>query len=133
MLFIVSELLLAINLFKIIHNTLSTIHIAIKDLSSITRDTLNLIRTICENQVPLKWRQIWSGPASIVDYIKAVVSRGIEAEKRFQGSSHIDFCDDIDFTKVFYVQSLLAALKLKNARQAHFSLNYLSFCFGPFR
>lgn len=120
MLFIVSELLLAINLFKTIHNTLSTVHIAIKDLSSITRDTLNLIRTICENQVPLKWRQIWSGPRSIVDYIKAVVNRGVEAEKRFQGSSHIDFCDDIDFTKVFHVQSFLAALKLKNARHVHF-------------
>lgn len=114
-----SELLLAKNLFKMIHNTLITIHVAIKDVSSITRDTLNLIRIICENQVPFKWRQIWSGPRSIVDYIKAVVSRGIEAEKRFQGSSHIDFCDDIDFTKVFNVQSFLAALKLKNARYAH--------------
>lgn len=122
MLFIISEHLLAINLFKTIHNTLSTIHIAIKDLSSITRDTMNLIRTICENQVPFKWRQIWSGPRSIVDYIKAVASRCVEAENRFQSSSHIDFCDGIDFTKVFHVQSFLAALKLKNARQAYFFL-----------
>lgn len=115
-LFIISELLMAKNIFKTIHSTLSVIHVAIKDVSALTRDTLNLIRTICENQVPLKWRQIWSGPRTIVDYIKAVVSRGVEAERRYQGSIHIDFCDDIDFAKIYNVESFLAALKLKNAR-----------------
>lgn len=115
-LFIISELQMAKNLFKTIHSTLSTIHVAMKDVSSLTRDTLQLIRIICENQVPLKWRQIWSGPRSIVDYIKAVVSRGAEAEQRYQTSSHVDFCDEIDFATVFNVESFLAALKLKNAR-----------------
>lgn len=60
--------------------------------------------------------QIWSGPRLIVDYIKAVVSRAIEAERRYQGSIHIDFCEEIDFSKVYNVESFLAALKLKNAR-----------------
>lgn len=115
-LFIISELLMAKNLFKIIHGTLSMIHIAIKDVSTLTRDTLHLIQIICENQVPLKWRQIWFGPKLIVDYIKSVVNRGIEAERRFQMCSHIDFCDEIDFTKVYNVESFFAALKLKNAR-----------------
>lgn len=115
-LFIISELLMAKNLFKLIHNTLSMIHVAMKDVTSLTRDTLHLIRIICENQVPFKWRQIWSGPRLIVDYIKAVVSRGIEAERRYQTNSHIDFCDEIDFAKVYSVESFLAALKLKNAR-----------------
>lgn len=115
-LFVISELLMAKNIFKAIHNTLSIIHVAMKDLSSLTRDTLSLIRIICENQVPFKWRQIWSGPRLIVDYIKAVVNRGTEAERRYQGSIHIDFCDEIDFAKVYNVESFLAALKLKNAR-----------------
>lgn len=115
-LFVISELLMAKNIFKAIHSTLSMIHTAMKDISSLTRDTLNLIRIICENQVPFKWRQIWSGPRLIVDYIKAVVSRGIEAERRYQGTIHIDFCEEIDFAKVFSVESFLAALKLKNAR-----------------
>lgn len=115
-LFIISELLTAKKIFKAIHSTLCMIHVAMKDVSSLTRDTLNLIRVICENQVPLKWRQIWTGPRLIVDYIKAVISRGIEAERRYQGSIHIDFCDEIDFAKVFNVESFLAALKLKNAR-----------------
>lgn len=115
-LFIISELLMAKNISKAIHSTLSMIHIAMKDMSSLTRDTQNLIRIICENQVPIKWRQIWSGPRQIVDYIKAVVSRGVEAERRYQGTSHIDFCNDIDFAKIYNVESFLAALKLKNAQ-----------------
>lgn len=115
-LFIISELLMAQNIFKAIHTTLSMIHTAMKDMSSITRDMMQLIRIICENQVPFKWRQIWSGPRLIVDYIKAVVSRGMEAEQRYQVNSHIDFCDEIDFAKVYNVESFLAALKLKNAQ-----------------
>lgn len=116
MLFVISELLMAKKSFKLIHSTLSMIHTAMKDMQSLTRDTLNLIRTISENQVPLKWRQIWSGPRLIVDYIKAIVSRGTEAERRFQQQSHLDFCDEIDFAKVFSVESFLSVLKLKNAR-----------------
>lgn len=115
-LFVISELLMAKNIFKAIHTTLSMIHIAMKDVSSLTRDTFDLIRIICENQVPFKWRQIWSGPRLIVDYMKAVVSRSIEAERRYQVSIHIDFCDEIDFAKVYNIESFLAALKLKNAR-----------------
>lgn len=115
-LFVISELLVAKNMFKLIHSTLSMMHVAIKDMQSLTRDTLHLIRIICENQVPFKWRQIWPGPRLIVDYIKAVVSRGIEAERRYQTNIHIDFCDEIDFAKVYSVESFLAALKLKNAR-----------------
>lgn len=57
-LFVISELLMAKNIFKAIHSTLSMIHIAMKDVSSLTRETLNVIRIICENQVPFKWRQV---------------------------------------------------------------------------
>lgn len=120
-LFIISELIMAKNLFKTIHNTLSMVHVAMKDVSSLTRDTHNLIRLICENQVPLKWRQIWSGPRQIVDYIKAVVSRGAEAERRYQGSSHNEFCEEIDFAKVYSVESFLAALKLQNAQYVDYN------------
>lgn len=107
---------MARHLLKCIHNTLSMIHVGIKDMSSLTRDTLQLIRIMCENQVPLKWRQIWSGPKHIVEYMKATVNRAIEAEHRFQVSSHLDFCSEIDFSRIFNVESFFAALKLANAR-----------------
>lgn len=108
--------MIAKNLFKCIHSTLSMIHVAIKDMSTLSRDTLHLIQIICENQVPLKWRQIWSGPRLIVDYMKSAINRGAEAERRFQATSHINFCEEIDFTRIFNVESFFAALKLTNAR-----------------
>lgn len=114
--FILSELTLARKLFKMIHQTLSIMHVATKDITSVTKDDFAVMMIICESQVPLKWRQIWTGPRLIVDYMKAVVSRGIEAERRYQSSNHLDFCDEIDFAKVYNVDSFLAALKLKNAR-----------------
>lgn len=91
-------------------------HAATKDISSVGKDDLALIKIIAENQVPLKWRQLWSGPRLLTDYLKAVVTRGVEAEKRFNSEKHVEFCEKIDFAKVYNVESFLAALKLRNAR-----------------
>lgn len=114
--FIVSELRLAGNLFKTIHKTLVNLHVAAKNMKSIHMDDHRLMVTICENQVPLIWRQIWSGPKLTTDYIKAVVCRAVEAERRYITSKDIMFGDSIDFANVFSVESFLAALKLTNAR-----------------
>lgn len=115
--FVVSEMLMAKKLFKTIHETLIVMHAATKDISTLTKDDFGLMMVIFENQVPIKWRQIWSGPRSIVDYMKAVVSRGLEAEKRYDPSiDRSAFCTEIDLAKVYNVESFLAALKLKNAR-----------------
>lgn len=116
--FIVSEMLMAKKLFKTIHETLTVMHAATKDISLLTKDDVALMMVICENQVPIKWRQIWSGPRSIVEYMKSVVSRGFEAEKRYEAGSggNSVFCAEIDLAKVYNVESFLAALKLKNAR-----------------
>lgn len=114
--FIFSELIMAKKLIKIIHQTLIVMHGAMRDITSLTKEDFALMMVICENQVPLKWRQVWSGPKLIIDYMKAVVNRSIEAEKRHQSSNHLTFCDEIDFAKVFNVESFFATLKLKNAR-----------------
>lgn len=89
---------------------------ATKDISSIGKEDISLMKIIAENQVPLKWRQLWSGPRTLIDYLKAVVNRGIEAEKRFNSEKHIEFCENIDLAKVYNVESFFAALKLRNAR-----------------
>lgn len=114
--FVTSEMLMAKKLFKTIHETLIVMHAATKDITTLTKDDVALMMIICENQVPFKWRQIWSGPRSIVDYMKSVVSRGIEAEKRYENNNNSAFCTEIDLAKVYNVESFLAALKLKNAR-----------------
>lgn len=116
--FVHSEFMLARKLFKTVHQTLIVMHTATRDISSINRSDLSLMRVICENQVPLKWRQIWSGPRLLTDYLKAIVCRGIEANNRFNEQRNIEFGEKIDFAKIYNVESFLAALKLRNARES---------------
>lgn len=114
--FVLSEMNLAKSIFKTIHQMLVVMHGATKDITSVGKEDMTLIKIICENQVPLKWRQLWSGPRFLTDYLKAIVSRGVEAHHRFNSEKHIEFGDKIDFAKVYNVESFLAALKLRNAR-----------------
>lgn len=114
--FILSELSIAQKLFESIHETLSLKHKAVKDVRSLTKENQAFMLTICENQVPLRWRQIWSGPRFLVDYLKAATSRGVAAKARCEYVLENAFDENIDFSHVFSVETLLAALKLKNAR-----------------
>lgn len=114
--FVLSELRIAGTLFKTIHKTLVVVHNSSRNSSAMHENDKKFVTSICENQVPLSWRQIWSGPKLITDYIKSVVSRGAEAEQRFVTLSNAVFGESIDFARVFSVESYLAALKLTNAR-----------------
>lgn len=114
--FIHSELTLGKKVFKTIHQTLIVMHAATKDITSINKDDLNMMKIICENQVPLIWRKLWSGPRLLTDYLRAVACRGIEANNRFNNEKNIEFGERIDFAKIFNIESFLAALKLRNAR-----------------
>lgn len=116
--FILSELMLAGTLFASVHKTLATLHTATKDITSMSPADKQLMITICENQVPLKWRQLWAGPKLVTDFIKAFVRRGVAAENRYSEERALDFGEHIDLASVFSVDSLLAALKLTNARCA---------------
>uniref|UniRef100_A0A1B0CJW6 Cytoplasmic dynein 2 heavy chain 1 n=1 Tax=Lutzomyia longipalpis TaxID=7200 RepID=A0A1B0CJW6_LUTLO len=75
------------------------------------------LQTLCENQVPLQWRKLWSGPRLATEYMKAVSVRAHEAEKRFQARGNATgWCERIDFATVFSIESFLASLKLATAR-----------------
>lgn len=114
--FVLSEIRLAGRLFEAIHNTLVHLHAIVKDNSSFQSDDVQLMESICENLVPLKWRQIWTGSRTLTEYMKGVVARSTEAERRFKTMMHLDFGDEIDFVNVFNIESYLAALKLTNAK-----------------
>lgn len=114
--FILSELRLAGRLFETIHQTLVHLHTITKDHRSMQFEEVQLLESICENQVPLKWRQLWSGSRTLTEYMKAVVNRSTEAERRFKTMMHLDFGDEIDFVNVFNIETYLAALKLINAK-----------------
>ncbi len=114
--FVLSEIHLAGRLFDTIHNTLVHLHVLAKDNTSFQLDDIQLMEAICENLVPLKWRQIWTGSRTLTEYMKGVVMRSIEAERRYKTMMHLDFGDEIDFVNVFNIESYLAALKLTNAK-----------------
>lgn len=114
--FILSEIRLAGRLFESIHDTLAHLHGIAKESTSFQVDDVHLMDTICENLVPLKWRQLWNGSRTLTEYMKGVVSRSIEAERRYKTMLHLDFGDEISFVDVFNIESYLAALKLTNAK-----------------
>lgn len=114
--FILSEIRLAGRLFEAIHSTLVHLHAIVKDNSPFQLDDVQLMKSIGENLVPLKWRQIWTGSRTLTEYLKGVITRSMEAERRFKTTMHLDFGDEIDFVNVFNIESYLAALKLTNAK-----------------
>ncbi|GAB0096653.1 Cytoplasmic dynein 2 heavy chain 1 [Sergentomyia squamirostris] len=127
--FVLSEIRLAGNLHTLIHGMLTNLHTAIRD-SSVEMSTMekNALQTLCENQVPIQWRKLWSGPRLATDYMRAVAVRASESEKRYQqlqGAS--EWCERIDFATVFSVESFLASLKLATARKRSRSTCRLAF------
>lgn len=58
----------------------------------------------------------------MTEYMKGVVVRSAEAERRVKAMMHLDFGDEIDFVSVFNIESYLAALKLTNAMFVPFNL-----------
>lgn len=97
---------------------LTNLHSAIRegDMEMSTGEK-SAMQTLCENQVPLQWRKIWSGPRLATEYMKAVSVRAHEAEKRFQGrSANAEWCENIDFATIFSIESFLASLKIATAR-----------------
>lgn len=88
-----------------------------KQMVSMSADEKALMIILCENQVPLKWRKIWTGPKLATDYLRAVTSRANSAENRLKMDSHVNFTSEIDFISIFNIEGFFAALKLANARE----------------
>lgn len=96
-------------------------HASMKQMIVMTADEHNLMLTLCENQIPLKWRQIWTGPKLATDYLKAITTRAHAAYQRLTDESHLNFGKQIDFASIFNVDGFFAALKLANARKFEIS------------
>lgn len=125
--FTLSEFSIANKLLDSIYETLSSLHKIVKDRQPLSEDNYDLMLGICENQVPFRWRQIWSGPKLLVEYLKAAVQRGVTAKQRFESTSET-FEQNVDFSQIFSVETFLSALKLKNARELNVSACDLNLC-----
>lgn len=69
---------------------------------------------LSDNQVPVQWKKLWSGPKAATNYLRAMSVRAVEAEKRL---SQATTCPSlVDLSRIFNVDTFFAALKLIAAR-----------------
>uniref|UniRef100_A0A1B0A9K7 Cytoplasmic dynein 2 heavy chain 1 n=1 Tax=Glossina pallidipes TaxID=7398 RepID=A0A1B0A9K7_GLOPL len=121
--FISTELKLAANGYHSIHTTLAQVY---NDLKSRQLHSNNVtLRTLANNQVPLSWQRIWSGPSTALDYLKAFMLRAQASESRFKTNQNSQFIDEIDLATVYNCDTLLAALKLKISNSLNKSCKHL--------
>lgn len=80
-----------------------------------SRGDAQLMKCLGENQVPLEWKKLWNGgPKLATDYIKNVVHKGVEAEKRYKMKREL--IEEISFADMYNVKTFLASLKLIRSR-----------------
>uniref|UniRef100_A0A1B0AQ10 Dynein heavy chain, cytoplasmic n=1 Tax=Glossina palpalis gambiensis TaxID=67801 RepID=A0A1B0AQ10_9MUSC len=121
--FISTELKLAASGYHSIHSTLGQVY---NDLKSRQLYSNNFtLRTLANNQVPLSWQRIWSGPSTALDYLKAFMLRAQASESRFKTKQNSQFIGEIDLATVYNCDTLLAALKLKISKSLNKSCKHL--------
>lgn len=120
-LFKTSEIILANNLTKKINETLAKFTTI--DLNSISDADKNILLTLSDNSVPYEWRKLWQGPKLATDFLKSVSVR-IQTITGFLNSFD-DSINEVDFSKIFNVDSFLSTLKLVTSRDKKISASNL--------
>jgi dynein heavy chain 2 len=119
-LFKVSEIIIAVNLYKSISETLSRFGVLIHEMHAITDAEKKTLLILCDNQVPYEFRKIWSGPKMASEYLKSV---SVRIQKTFSYVNGLeDPINEANFSEIFNVDSLLSTVKLVTSRFV-FSLN----------
>lgn len=117
-----SEISLAIQLVKKISETLSKFSSI--DLNSISDVDKNVLLTLSDNAVPYDWRKLWHGPKLASEFLKSVAVR-VQTVSKFadnlDGAIH-----EIDFSKIFNVDSFLSTVKLVTSRELKISTSDLN-------
>lgn len=85
-----------------------------KDPNAMSKADIHQMKCLGENQVPLEWKKLWTGPKLATDYIKSIVCRGVEAEKRYRMKDTLE--GEINFAEMYNVKTFLATLKLMRSR-----------------
>lgn len=93
------------------------------DLNSISNADKNILLTLSDNSVPYEWRKIWQGPKMASEFLKSVTVR-IQMILKF--INRLDEpINEIDFAKIFNVDSFLSTLKLVTSRDLKMSASDL--------
>lgn len=120
-LFKTSEISLASSLVNKISETLSKFSSI--DLNSISDGDKSTLLTLSDNIVPYDWRKMWQGPKMATEFLKSVTVR-IQTVIKFLTNLD-DSIDEIDFAKIFNVDSFLSTVKLVASRDMKVSASDL--------
>ena len=116
-----SEIILAVKLAKKITETLSKF--GSFDINAMSDNEKHVLYVLSDNLVPLEWRKLWHGPKLASDFLKSVSIR-IQSLAKF-----LDTLDkpmsDVDFSKIFNVNSFLSTVKLVSSRELKVSTSNL--------
>ena len=114
MIFILSELTIGRNLCEEVGNILAKLKLSLKDITALSHKDKLTLMVLCDNQVPIQWRRIWSGPKTVIEYIKAITHKIKEIEKFYTKYQDEDnsIISTMDFNNIFNVEAFLTAIKL---------------------
>lgn len=93
------------------------------DLNSISDSDKNILLVLSDNSVPYDWRKMWQGPKLASEFLKSVSVR-IQNVTKFLNSLDASI-DEVDFSKIFNVDSFLSTVKLVTSRDMQVSTSDL--------
>ncbi|XP_055534643.1 cytoplasmic dynein 2 heavy chain 1 [Wyeomyia smithii] len=128
MIFILSELSLIGNLYEAINGNLNTIRNALKDVGTISGADRSLLATICDNQIPLQWRRIWSGPKTVIEYLKAIAFKTRQTELFYNRLIEEKPVEEASFNHLFNVEGFMTTIKMIKSQKLHVSTTELKLC-----
>ncbi|XP_021709178.1 cytoplasmic dynein 2 heavy chain 1 [Aedes aegypti] len=112
MIFVLSELAIVRSLYDLINATLQMLKNSMKELATISAKDRTMLITICDNQVPLQWRRIWSGPKTVIEYLKAIGFKTRETEQLYNKIVEEARVQEINFKNLFSVDAFLTTMKM---------------------
>ncbi|XP_058840704.1 cytoplasmic dynein 2 heavy chain 1-like [Topomyia yanbarensis] len=128
MIFVLSELTIVSNLYDAINECLQTIKNSLKEINIISGKDRSMLVTICDNQVPLQWRRIWSGPKTVIEYLKAIGFKTKETEELYNSLVEEKAIKEINFNCLFNVEGFLTTIKLIKSHELSVSTTELQLC-----
>jgi dynein heavy chain 2 len=124
--FIELEFFNGIALLQHVHKSLAGISKVIRGTNLLTEKISGLASSLLQQETPMSWQSVWSGPENPTDYIKAVVLKVNEIQK---WSSKVDqgslLKENIDLSDLFHPDTFLSALAQQTAREYGVSMSDL--------
>lgn len=84
------------------------------DLNSISDIDRSVLLTLSDNAVPYEWRKLWQGPKLASEFLKSVATR-VQTVSRFLDNLD-EAIHEVNFSKIFNVDSFLSTVKLVTSR-----------------